>query len=86
MGHGAAEALPGCAGHGARQVREPVAGHVFYYFKPTGDSQWDPPKEFEEKFCCTWRNCQRQFNSLLGSKRPAPTGGATRASPLIDGA
>ena len=48
-----------------QELREPVAGHVFYYFKPTGDSQWDPPKEFEEKFCCTWRNCQRQFNSLL---------------------
>jgi hypothetical protein len=47
------------------ELREPDTGHVFYYYKPTGDSQWAAPKAYSEKFSCTWRDCTEQFNTLM---------------------
>lgn len=47
------------------ELREPDTGHIFYYYKPTGDSQWAAPKAYSERFSCTWRDCQEQFQSLM---------------------
>ena len=42
-----------------------IRGNIFYYYKPTGDSQWAAPKAYSEKFACTWRDCREQFDSLM---------------------
>ena len=47
------------------ELRDPDTGHIFYYYKPTGDSQWAAPKAYADKFSCTWRDCTAQFDTLM---------------------
>jgi hypothetical protein len=56
-----------------QELRDPHTNHVFYYFGPTGDSQWNPPTGEELgdilDYRCTFEDCQQSFPHLLALEK-----------------
>lgn len=51
------------------ELRDPSTNSIFFYFTPTGDSQWEPPTGKElgcvSDYHCTFEDCTMVFSSLL---------------------